>query len=342
MRRDTRRAGVKFAVFAAVMLALTGVLFAIFGQYRSDRTNAYSASFTDASNLKSGETVRFAGVRVGTVTAVELRPDKTVDVRFDVDRSLPLTGGTHAVIRYLNLVGDRFLDLVDGAGPATVLPPGARIPAANTAPALDLDLLLGGLRPVIQGLDPQDVNALSASLIEILQGQGDTVDSLLRRTSSFSNALADKNTTIQAVIDHLRGTLGTLAAEGGQFSTGIDRIQRLVSALAADRDPMGAAIDSLDAGTASLTDLLSSARPPLAGAVDQLNRLAPSLDVKKERIETALQKAPENYRKLIRIGSYGSFVNYYICAISVRVSDLQDRTAEFPAFRQEGGRCAEN
>ena len=93
---------------------------------------------------------------------------------------------------------------------------------------------------------------------------------------------------------------------------------------------------------ASLADLLSSARPPLAGAVDQLNRLEPALDAKKDRVDTALRKAPENYRKLVRIGSYGSFVNYYICSISVRVSDLQDRTAEFPAFRQEGGRCAEN
>ena len=143
------------------------------------------------------------------------------------------------------------------------------------------------------------------------------------------------------MIDNLRTALAALAKEGNQFSGGIDRLQRLVSALAADRDPIGDAIDALNAGTASLTDLLSSARPPLAGTVDQLNRLAPALDAKKDRIDTALQKATENYRKLIRIGAYGSFVNYYICSISVRVSDLQDRTAEFPAFRQEGGRCAE-
>ena len=340
--RNTRVAGTKFAVFATAMLVLTGALFLIFGQYRTGTTNHYSATFTDASRLKAGQTVRFAGVRVGTVNKVDLRPDKTVEVSFDVDRALALTGGTHANIRYLNLVGDRFLELVDGAGPATLLPPGSHIPAGNTAPALDLDLLLGGLKPVIQGLNPQDVNALSASLIEILQGQGDTVESLLQRTSTFSNALADKSATIQALVDNLRTTLGTLAGEGAQFSDGIDRLQRLVSALAADREPIGTAIDSLDPGTASLTDLLGSARPALAGTIDQLNRLAPNLDAKKDRIDTALQKAPENFRKLIRIGSYGSFVNYYICSISVRVSDLQDRTAEFPAFRQEGGRCAEN
>lgn len=97
----------------------------------------------------------------------------------------------------------------------------------------------------------------------------------------------------------------------------------------------------MSSGTASLTDLLSAARPPLATTVDQLSRLAPNLEGKKDRIDTTLQKAPENYRKLVRLGSYGSFFNYYICQIGLRVSDLQDRTAVFPVFTQRGGRCAE-
>ena len=177
----------KFGIFAAVMLALTGCLFLIFGQYRAGTTVTYSAVFTDVSTLTAGETVRFAGVRVGTVERVALRPDKTVVVTFDVDRDLVLTRGTHASIRYLNLVGDRFLELVDGAGSTAILPGGSQIPEGSTAPALDLDLLLGGLKPVIQGLNPQDVNALSASLIQIVQGQGGTIDSLLagRRRSQM-------------------------------------------------------------------------------------------------------------------------------------------------------------
>ena len=60
------------------------------------------------------------------------------------------------------------------------------------------------------------------------------------------------------------------------------------------------------------------------------------------RLDTALQKAPDNYRKLIRLGSYGSFFNYYMCVLTLRVSDLQGRTAVFPWIKQEGGRCAEN
>jgi phospholipid/cholesterol/gamma-HCH transport system substrate-binding protein len=195
---------------------------------------------------------------------------------------------------------------------------------------------------VIRGLNPQDVNALSASLIQIVQGQGDTTESLLSRTSTFSNALADKSEVLDQVIENLRTTLATLGDQGDDFSGALDRLERLVTELAAEREPIGTAIDALAEGTASLSDLLTDARPPLAASIDELNRLAPNLVNEQDRLETALVKAPENYRKLVRIGSYGSFVNYYICSLGVRVTDLQGRTAVFPVFSQDGGRCAEN
>jgi phospholipid/cholesterol/gamma-HCH transport system substrate-binding protein len=332
---------VKFAIFAVIMAMLTAGLFFIFGQYRTGPTNRYSALFADASRLKGGDTVRVAGIRVGTVDSVELRDDQTALVTFDADPDIVLTDGTKAVVRYLNLVGDRYLELVDGPGSANVLPPGARIPQDRTAPALDLDALIGGLKPVIQGLNPQDVNALTSSLLEVLQGQGPTLQSLMSRTSSFANTMANSSALVQQLIDNLNSTLDTLAKDGTAFSETVDRLQRFVSGLAAQRDPIGAALESLDNGTASLTDLLNSARRPLAGTVAQLNRLAPSLDLHKDRLDTALQKAPGNYRKLIRLGAYGSFLNFYICGISLRVSDLQGRTAVFPWIRQETGRCAE-
>ena len=341
MRTSWRATLVKFSVFAAVMIVVSGFLVFIFGQYRTGSTTKYSAIFADVSRLKTGDTVRVAGIRVGTVDEVSMRRDKKVLVTFDADRSVVLTTGTRAMVRYLNLVGDRYLELVDGPGPTTTLPVGSQIPVERTAPALDLDLLLGGLKPVIQGLNPQDVNALSASLIEIFQGQGDTIESLFSRTSSFTTALADHNQVIQQLIDNLRSVLKTLSAEGQNFSSAIDRLERLVTQLSAERDPIGQAIESLSNGTASIADLLTQARPPLAGTVDELNRLAPNLEGQKDRIDTALQKAPEDYRKLARLGAYGSFVNYYICKLWVRVSDISGRTAVFPAITQEGGRCAE-
>src|SRR5258708_4779505 len=129
---------VKFAAFAIVMTLLTMCLFFIFGNYRTGSTNGYSAVFKDASQLKAGDTVRVAGVQVGTVDTVSLRPDNTVLVGFDADRTVGLTTGTTAAVRYLNLVGDRYLELTDGPGSTRIQPAGSQIPVERTAPALDL------------------------------------------------------------------------------------------------------------------------------------------------------------------------------------------------------------
>jgi phospholipid/cholesterol/gamma-HCH transport system substrate-binding protein len=339
--KPLRSTGVKVGIFMAVMLMVTAALFAVFGRYRGGPENTYTAVFDDVSSLKSGDSVRVAGVRVGSVTSVDLQPDNTVTVGFGAQRDIVLTSGTKAAVRYLNLVGDRYLELMDSPGSTKIQPPGSVIPAERTQPALDLDLLLGGLKPVVQGLNPQAVNALTTSLIQILQGQEGNVESLFARSSAFSNALADNSQTVQQLIDNLDVVLATINRDGSQFSGAVDRLEKLVTGLAADRDPIGNAITALESGTASLTDLLTQARPALAGTVDQLARLAPILDSDKETLDIALQKAPKNYRKLVRLGSYGSWINQYLCGMSVRVTDLQGRTAHFPWIMQHTGRCAE-
>ena len=104
---------IKFTAFGLVMVLLTAFLFMVFGQTRTGSTNGYSAVFADASRLEAGDTVRIAGIRVGTVGDVSLQADRKVLVKFDTDRNIKLTTGTQAAIRYLNLVGDRYMELVD-------------------------------------------------------------------------------------------------------------------------------------------------------------------------------------------------------------------------------------
>lgn len=337
-----RGAGFKFVVFAVVMGMLTAFLVVMFTGYQGGSHHTYSAVFRDVSRLKSGDSVRVAGIRVGTVEDVTLRPDKTVEVSFTADDTVLLTMGTRAEVRYLNLVGDRYLELADSPGSTRVLPAGGQIPADRTAQALDLDVLLGGLKPLTRGLRAEDVNTLTQSLLQVLQGQGGVMESLLSRTSTFTNTLADHSEVLQQVIDNMRTLTATLAEDDRQFADSIERLETLVTGLAQDRDPIGESIESLENGTASLTDLLVDGRPPLAATVDQVHRLAIPLDADKDKIDTALQKAPSNFRKMVRLGAYGSWINYYLCGITLRVSDLEGQTAVFPWVKNQGGRCADS
>lgn len=341
MRGSLRATLVKFGVFAVVMALLTAFLFFIFGQYRTGAVTGYSAVFSDASRLKTGDSVRVAGIRVGTVNGVSLQPDKKVVVKFDADNSVVLTDGTKAAVRYLNLVGDRYLDLVDGPGSTRRLPAGGQIGVDHTAPALDLDLLLGGLKPLILGLNPHDVNALSSALLQIFQGEGPTLQSLLNKSTSFSNALADNDQTIEHLIDNLNTVAATLQKDGGKFSEAVDRLEKLITGLAGDRNTVGTAIDALSKGTTSVANLLSQARPPLSGTIDQLNRVAPNLENDKDRLDVGLQKAPRNYRKLARLGVFGATIPYFLCQIEIRGTDLQGKTVLAPFFRSDAQRCEE-
>ena len=83
-----------------------------------------------------------------------------------------MNGGSRATIKYQNLIGDRYLEISDGPGDPHELRSGATIPRDRTSPALDLDALIGGFRPLLKAIDPQDVNGISQALIEVFQGQG--------------------------------------------------------------------------------------------------------------------------------------------------------------------------
>jgi phospholipid/cholesterol/gamma-HCH transport system substrate-binding protein len=177
--------------------------------------------------------------------------------------------------------------------------------------------------------------------LQVFQGEGGTLQSLFTKTTSFSNALADNDQTIRQLIENLNTVVATLDKDGGKFSAAIDRLERLVTGLSDDRNTIGPAIDALSSGTASLADLLTNARPPLSGTIEQLSRLAPLLDNDKDRLDAALQKAPKNYRKLVRLGVYGSTIPYFICSFTLRGTDLQGKTVVAPWFRSEAKRCQE-
>ncbi len=116
---------------------------------------------------------------------------------FRVQSDVPLTTASRAEIRFLNLVGDRYLALEEGAdADAEPLESGATLPISQTKPALDLTTLFNGFQPLFQALNPQQVNDLSMNLVQVLQGEGGTVQGLLQKTASLTNTLADRDELI--------------------------------------------------------------------------------------------------------------------------------------------------
>ncbi len=319
----------KLAVFAVVTLVCMGLLaVAISGSDFSAQTT-YRAVFANAVGVQSGDDVRMAGVRVGRVRSVELHDNAHALVTFTVDESIPLAAGTRVTVRYRNLIGQRYLAVTDTSGPGPRLSPDDTIPLSQTSPALDLNLLFNGFKPLLVALDPEQVNLLAFELVRVLQGEGGTVASLLGRLSSLTSALADRDQLIGQVVDNLNAVLGPVAEHNRELSALILHLQEFISGLAEDREAIGSSIASIATMAQTASDLLEEGRPALREDIAQLGNVAAGLTTPEnlELIEANLDALPRNLRLIGPLVSYGSWVNFYLCAVDFKYGpNLEDST----------------
>jgi phospholipid/cholesterol/gamma-HCH transport system substrate-binding protein len=316
---------IKMVVFAVVTITLTALLGLTIANTTIGPTSGYTARFTDATGLNAGDDVRMSGVRIGQVSDISVAEDRWADVRFDIEAGRRLPRTLTATIKYRNLIGQRYVSLGIGTGDTNaVLQPGDTIPVEQTRPALNLTQLFNGFRPLFQALRPEDVNKLAGELIQVLQGEGGTIDSVLAHTASLTSTIASKDQVIGQVIDNLNTVLTTVNERTNEVAGLIDQLQQLATGLAGQRGSIGAAISGLGELATSTAGLLSSVRPPLKDDIAALGTLAGNLADHGDTVDKFLAGLPHKVQTINRVSSYGGWYNYYLCSMSGRigVSDL--------------------
>lgn len=339
MRRATARVATRVVLFTALSLVFTFILVTVFGQFRFDSRASYTAVFTNVSGLKGGNFVRVAGVEVGKVKDLTLHKDGTVTVDFAIDKGLTLTEGTRAAVRYENLIGDRYLALEEGPGSVRKLQPGQTIPLDRTAPALDVDALIGGFRPLFRALDPDQVNALSGELLKVFQGQGGTISSVLAQTSALTTTLAGRDQLIGQVITNLNTVLGTFAERDQQFADGLDKLSELVAGLAERKSDIATGTAYINAAAGSVADLLTAAREPLKEAVAQTDRFAGQVMADRDYVDELVRTLPDAYQVLARNGLYGDYFGFYLCDAILKLNGKGGQPVYVKLAGQDSGRC---
>ncbi len=329
---------IKISIFAVVTIVLTTLLGLTIANSNLGDTNDYRALFTDATGLNEGDDIRMSGVRIGQVSSIDVVDNKWAEVRFEVEASRRLPAGITATIKYRNLIGQRYISLAIGGGdPNAVLQPGQTIPIERTAPALNLTVLFNGFKPLFQALNPDDVNKLAGELIQVLQGEGGTIDSVLAHTASLTKAIASKDQVIGQVIDNLNTVLTTVNGRTAELTGLIDQVQQLSTGLAAQRLPIGEAVTALGALTDSTAGLLGSARPALKEDIAALGTLSANLAAHGDTVDKFLAELPNKVASINRVSSYGGWFNYYLCRASGRVGiSSLGITVDIPALPAPG------
>jgi len=317
----TTVAAVKLTIFTAVSVVVTTVLAMIMGNFGFGSTTEYKALFSSASLVTKGDDVRIAGLTVGSVKDVKVYDRNHALVTFDVKDDVPLTTASRADIRFLNLVGARYMSISEGKPGGEPLRKGSTIPMSQTTPALDLTALFNGFQPLFAALEPDQINELSLNLVKVLQGEGGTIALLLSRTASLTNTLADRDELIGDVITNLDTMLRTVDDHHQQLDSLVVELKDWMGNLSGDRKVIGASLQNVSTLSGELASLLTEGRPLLQEDLKQLGRVAKVLASPKNQaiVNEALDRLPELFRKQARIGTYGSWYNYYLCDFTGKI-----------------------
>ena len=308
-------ASIRMAIFTAASLIVTGALVMIMGNLGGGDQTTYKALFSSASELVPGSSVRVAGVQVGRVTDVEFHGESNALVTFKIDSGVPLTQESRASVRFLNLVGDRYMTLDAGTGGGPRLAPEATIPLSRTTPALNLTALFNGFQPLFQALRPEDVNKLALNLVKVLQGEGGTIQEMLASTASLTNTLADRDELIGDVITNLNALMVTVDDHHQELTDLIKALRAWFGDLAEDRKDIGGSLDSISDLSETMSDLMTRSRPLLKKDVAELRRLLTILNdpANRAHLDLTFDELPVMLARQTRIGTYGSWYNYYLC-----------------------------
>lgn len=306
-----------FSIFAVIAIVLTYTIWSTLQRSVPGETETYSATFTDVMGVRVGDDVRMAGVRVGRVDAIEFEPDYKARLVLRIEERQRLTDTTKALVRYQNLIGQRYIALLPGEEQGVEVAPGSHIPVERTEPSFDVSALLSGFEPLFSVLQPDQINSLSDTLVQALQGDGVSLSALITQAAELATTFGERDEILGAVITNLSSVIAGLANRSQELETLITQTRGLMDALYAEGETLKASVDTVARSTDSLTNLISTVKPDIALAQDEATTAVELLLLNGAALDQAAIELPTVLNGLARFTGYGAYGNAYICNLDV-------------------------
>ncbi|UVE93963.1 MlaD family protein [Dietzia sp. B32] len=294
----------------------------------------YSAEFDDVGGLGPGSEVTVAGVRVGRVLGVdrEIRAggEVTAVVHFEVEQDNPVTAGARASVRYGDMLGIRYLSLdpTPGGAPAVRgavdMPEGSRIPLEDTTGPVDLTALVNGFKPLFDSVRPEEVNALSHTVVAAFQGEPGAMDTLLSRLALLSRDVLDREDVYTRLADNVEALGDTLTGREGDLRRLVRGLDEVSGALAdgGGRD-LALLIDRGGASSAALAAMLEETDRDLRTSVDAARHTTDGWVPRTDEFESTLGRVPGFAREVNALTRKGGFLSLYMCNFTVSWDGMQ-------------------
>lgn len=265
----------------AISLAIVAVVAAgSFGAWSAFRSSTYHVTvlLSSADNLVNGGWVTVNGFKAGKIDKISTKDGKAL-VDFTLDgNDVPLHDGAKVTIDWKALLGERWVEVQDGARSNAAIPNGGMIPGKQAAP-VNLDQVLDALNPATR----RHLVSLIGQLNSTMQGhQADAQTTLkdagpaLQSLGQVLSSLGSDGSAIRGLVTQTNGMVGTLAARDSDLRSVIDNLTKVTAAAVTQRRELATALkelpSTLDTAQSTLNELPGVSRT----TVPMLKELQPA------------------------------------------------------------------
>lgn len=245
----------------------------------------YTAYFTDAGGLVSGDQVQVAGVRSGRVEQVNLDGAK-VYVRFTLNEKIVLGNKTSAAIKTNTLLGRKSLEVTPAGSGSTR--PADTIPLDRTTSPYSLTDALGDLTNTVKDLDMDRVNRTLDALSTTFADTPAPLRSALDGVTQLSRSLNARDKALTELLGRAQNVTKVLADRGNQINALLVDGNALLGELDRRRSALSQLIVYINGLAQQLTGLVNDNEAQLKPTLDRLNSVLALLQSNKDNLSKAL------------------------------------------------------
>jgi phospholipid/cholesterol/gamma-HCH transport system substrate-binding protein len=297
-----------YRLVALAVVAILGVYYIAFdavGVHLWSSPYTIKVQLPSAGGIYSHAAVTYRGVEVGKVTALHLHPTNVV-VDLAINNGVKLPSNVQASVKELTAAAEQYMDLVppSPSGTSTVATGRAAVPAAGVTYLKPGAVITGGTVPtsvgtllntldnLVNSVHATDLNTISTSLAQGLQGAGEDLRSIITDSRTLLQALNQAVPgTIQAV-DAGHTVLQSLANTGENLQTFSAGLYSLSTTIKQSNSDLIALLQNGSVGSGSLDTLLSDTDAATVGTINGLSATAGLANARQGAVQAFFQVLP--------------------------------------------------